>query len=259
VAGAEFAESSPSTKIETFWFGTSERLHHVSRGALDRAPRLHFSRVKNAAPAFNAVQRGRGRNFTLTRKNMPARHRAFMEYSDKEHRMWARWKKMLVSMTSPNPNEAETAQTKVKEFSVKNNLKWEDRPRYLRGMIEDHFPSNKFNGQDLSDLFHITGPAPMRSKKTAAAKAKPKTAKKPALLTAAQVKKSADKPRQRGTPIGELHYLGREIRGRIERLDVLGGKTVNMKDSIDRLLADAAKLCDRKGFEGFQGMLLPRV
>jgi hypothetical protein len=68
-----------------------------------------------------------------------------MEYTDKERRMWARWKKMLVSMTSSNPSEADTAQTKVKEFSVRNNLKWEDRPHYLRGDIEDHFPANKFN------------------------------------------------------------------------------------------------------------------
>ena len=83
-------------------------------------------------------------------------------------------------------------------------------------------------------------------------KKKPPIAKKPALLTAAQIKGSADEPRQRGTPIGKLHDIGREIRARIERLNVLGGKTVDMKDSIDHLLADAEKPCDRKGFEAFK-------
>jgi hypothetical protein len=267
--------------------------------------------------------------------------RAFMEYSDKDRRTWARWKKLLVSMTSSNPGEADTAAQKVKEFSVRNNLKWEDRPHYLRADIEDHFPGNKFHGQPLSDFFYwpamnsVVKAKPKTAKKPTPREAEPPTSilewkdldarkrtlfeqhtfqaktesgtyrispgrdgghdvifckprkaghqwedhaatldrakemarahaaealepdAKPALLTAAQVKASADKPTQRGTPIGELHYLGREIRGRTERLDVLGGKTVNMKDSIDRLLAEAAKLCDRKGFEAFKECYCP--
>ena len=101
------------------------------------------------------------------------------------------------------------------------------------------------------------------SKKTP--KAKPKTAKKPTprkaepttLLTAAQVKASVDKPTQRGTPIGELHHLGCEIRARLGKLNYHGGKAVDWKDSIDRLLADAAKLCDRKGFEAFKEHCCP--
>ena len=70
-------------------------------------------------------------------------------------------------------------------------------------------------------------------------------------LTAAQVKKSADEPKQRGT-IGELHNIGRQIQVKVEILNHLGGKAVDMKDSIDHLLADAEKLCDRGGFEAFK-------
>jgi hypothetical protein len=70
-------------------------------------------------------------------------------------------------------------------------------------------------------------------------------------LTAAQIKKSAGKPRQRGT-IGELHDIGRQIQAKVEILNRLGGKAVDMKDSIDHLLADAEKLCDQGGFEAFK-------
>ncbi len=45
-----------------------------------------------------------------------------------------------------------------------------------------------------------------------------------------------------------LKDIGREIEVRVGKLDQLGGKTVDMVDSIDHLLADAEKLCDPAGF-----------
>ena len=56
-------------------------------------------------------------------------------------------------MTSANQNEGDTAQRKVKEFFLQHKLKWEERPQYLRGDIENHFPANKYNGKPLSNFF----------------------------------------------------------------------------------------------------------
>jgi hypothetical protein len=47
---------------------------------------------------------------------------------------------------------------------------------------------------------------------------------------------------------GRLKDIGREIKVRVGKLDQLGGKAVDMVDSIDHLLADAKKLCSPKGF-----------
>jgi hypothetical protein len=54
-----------------------------------------------------------------------------------------------------------------------------------------------------------------------------------------------------------LKDIGREIKARVGKLDQLGGKTVDMIDSIDHLLADAEKLCDPAGFTFEAGRQAP--
>jgi len=58
-----------------------------------------------------------------------------------------------------------------------------------------------------------------------------------------------------------LKDIGREIKARVGKLDQLGGKTVDMIDSIDHLLADAEKLCDPAGFtfEAFKKTYCPEL
>jgi hypothetical protein len=62
-----------------------------------------------------------------------------------------------------------------------------------------------------------------------------------------------------GTIVGNLHDIGREIRARVEKLNQLGGKTVDMVDSINHLLDDARKLCDEAGFEAFKKSCCPEL
>jgi hypothetical protein len=58
-----------------------------------------------------------------------------------------------------------------------------------------------------------------------------------------------------------LKDIGREIKARVGKLDQLGGKTVDMIDSIDHLLAAAEKLCDPAGFtfEAFKKTYCPEL
>jgi hypothetical protein len=56
-----------------------------------------------------------------------------------------------------------------------------------------------------------------------------------------------------------LGRLGHEIRVRVNKLNHLGGKTVDMVDSIDHLLADAEKLCDPGGFAAFKKIHCPEL
>ena len=57
-----------------------------------------------------------------------------------------------------------------------------------------------------------------------------------------------------------LKDIGHEIKVRVGKLDQLGGKAVDMVDSIDHLLADAEKLCDPTGhIFGIQENLLSRA
>ncbi len=80
------------------------------------------------------------------------------------------------------------------------------------------------------------------------------------LVTAADIENEPEqRPEISGTPIGELHDIGREIRARVEKLNQLGGKAVDMVDSIDHLLADAEKLCDPEGFEAFKKHYCPEL
>jgi hypothetical protein len=60
-----------------------------------------------------------------------------------------------------------------------------------------------------------------------------------------------------GTIVGNLHDIGREIRARVDKLNQLGGKAVDMVDSINHLLEDARKLCDEEGFEAFKRVVCP--
>jgi hypothetical protein len=80
------------------------------------------------------------------------------------------------------------------------------------------------------------------------------------LLTAADIERGP-KPRfgTSGTNIGRLHSIGREIRARVERLDRIGAKAVNMVDSINCLLREAEPLCDPDGFVAFKERYCPEL
>jgi hypothetical protein len=52
--------------------------------------------------------------------------------------------------------------------------------------------------------------------------------------------------------VSRLHDIGREINARLAKLDHLGGKAVDMFDSINCLLKEAEGLCDADGFAEFK-------
>lgn len=81
-----------------------------------------------------------------------------------------------------------------------------------------------------------------------------------ACLTAADIEREPkDRSGISGTPIGRLHDIGREIRARVDKLNHLGGKAVDMVDSIDHLLAEAEKCCDAEGFVAFKKTYCPEL
>jgi hypothetical protein len=56
-----------------------------------------------------------------------------------------------------------------------------------------------------------------------------------------------------------LREIGREIKARLAKLDHLGGKTVDMFDSITCLLKEAEGLCDAVGFAEFKKTYCPEL
>ena len=56
-----------------------------------------------------------------------------------------------------------------------------------------------------------------------------------------------------------LQEIGREIKARISKLDHLGGKAVDMYDSINCLLKEAEGLCDVDGFAAFKQTYCPEL
>lgn len=159
--------------------------------------------------------------------------RAFMEYSDKELTMWARFQKLLVLMTSANKNEADAAQHKVREFFLQHNLKWEERPAYMRGDIEKHFPANKHNGKPLRDIFRT------KTVKTVAKK-----------LTATQINKDCPK---------DAEQWGNQIVGHYKKALQYEGKAEQQWIAIGQYLAKAKEACDAGGFEAFRQKFCPAI
>lgn len=80
------------------------------------------------------------------------------------------------------------------------------------------------------------------------------------LVTAAIIEREP-KPRSGtyGTRIAHLHRLGREIRARVESLDRIGAKAVDMVDSINYLLGEAEQLCTPDGFVAFKQTYCPEL
>jgi hypothetical protein len=80
--------------------------------------------------------------------------------------------------------------------------------------------------------------------------------KDPRPLTAADIEREP-KPRFGTSDICRLHSIGREIRVRVEKLNQIGAKAVDMVDSINCLLREAEPLCDPDGFVAFKQRYCP--
>jgi hypothetical protein len=61
------------------------------------------------------------------------------------------------------------------------------------------------------------------------------------------------------TEAPSLDAIGRDIRARVEKLNQLGSKSVDMIDSINHLLGQAEKLCGPNAFESFKETYCPEL
>jgi hypothetical protein len=94
--------------------------------------------------------------------------------------------------------------------------------------------------------------------KTSKSDTQARLAKEKAERDAKMAKQKADRGK---VDFSRLENIGREIKVRVGKLDQLGGKAVDMLDSINHLLADAEKLCSPAGFtfEAFKKTYCPQL
>jgi hypothetical protein len=122
----------------------------------------------------------------------------------------------------------------------------------------------------LRDLVRILFHSPDDARSSAAAQGMTGTAKR--VVTAADIERElasravtldppSETPRSgtAGTHLADLQRIGREIRARVERLDRIGAKAVNMAASINHLLGQAEALCTPEGFVAFKQCYCPEL
>jgi hypothetical protein len=95
--------------------------------------------------------------------------RPYTAYTDKEKVMWAKFKRLVLYMTSANDTEADTAFKKAKQFLKDNKLKWDDRPGIIAAEIATLLPvtngarptrvnqEGMWKGKRLRNLFRTDG------------------------------------------------------------------------------------------------------